>query len=302
MLALSPTRRFLALSSLLIAWPTLSIGAQEAVAEAAEQPAAAEANPSPWRHSLKLGAFVNQTAAHNQETSRDPNIRSSSDAMSYRLSLDGGIDWIQGPNELQQTLRLRYGRVKEELSAWSTNSDEIRYDILGLHVLSEPHFLYVSGRVQTVFEEPAPESGALTPGLAFISAGYGQRYKNIFLPTEDAFQATAGVRAQRRWGSRLSSKEKDVDVGFEARVKYENTIREGLEWRFEMESFAPFDDLGHLTTWSEIGLDVQLTDLIIASMSARAYYETKPKDSTSGSGYDRLSLRQEALIGITWTL
>ena len=62
---------------------------------------------SPWERSLKLGAFLNQSAAVNEEDSRDGTINSTSDRISYRLSLDGELNWKEGPYELQQELSLR---------------------------------------------------------------------------------------------------------------------------------------------------------------------------------------------------
>ncbi|TVR44815.1 MAG: DUF481 domain-containing protein [Planctomycetota bacterium] len=293
--------------ALLMASPAI----QAIQAEEAGSGLAAEALPAhgeeadevvnPWRRSLRLGLFLNQSAARNADSSRDGSIRSTEDAISYRLSLDGSLTWAEGANEVEQRLRLRYGRVKEEDSRWRTNSDEIRYDISGLHFLERPHFLYLSGRVQTSFEEPNGSSH-LTPGLTFISAGYGQRHKDIFLPITDTFEVRAGLRAQHRWGRDLSSDEKDIDVGLEARIAYTNNLREGVDWRFEIESFAPFDDLGHMTTWAEIGIDLQISPWLVASLSARAYYETEPRKAESGFGYDSLSLRQEALVGFTWSL
>ena len=171
-----------------------------------------------------------------------------------------------------------------------------------MYAWKEPHFAYFGGRLQTVFEEPDPGSDLFTPGLVFISGGYGQRHKNIFLQESDIIEAKAGIRAQRRWGDDLSSDEREVKVGLEARLKYENTIREGIVWHLEAETFAPFDDMGHITTWAEIGLEIEITKWIIANFSARAYYETKPDSATTGRGYDELSLRQEALIGLSWSL
>lgn len=258
---------------------------------------------SPWSHSLTLGAFLNQTAERNADSSRDSSIAGSSDSVSYRLSLNGSLTWAEGDDEVNQKLRLRYGRVKEDESPWRTNSDEIRYDVNYVRLLSEPHFVYTGGRAQTVFEEPGGSS-SLTPGLAFFSAGYGQRHQNFLLPEEDAFEGKIGVRAQRRWGRTYTASEKEVDIGLEVRLEYSNTIREGIAWNLEVESFAPFDDLGHITTWAEIGLSVNVTDYVIATLGARLYYETAPDNANTspGDGYDSLSLRQEALIGLSWSL
>lgn len=156
--------------------------------------------------------------------------------------------------------------------------------------------------METVFEEPEPDDGSFSPGTTSVSVGYGQRHEQIFLDESDTLEAKIGIRVQRRWGNHLAESERDIHTGVELRVRYDNTIKDGIEWYLEAETFAPFDDLGHLTNWAEIGIDIAITDWITASLSARAYYETRPDDVTTGDGYDELSMRQTALIGLTWTL
>ncbi|TVR13019.1 MAG: DUF481 domain-containing protein [Planctomycetota bacterium] len=300
----------------LAAVPTLAVlsniplEAEEDALNAAPEENEAIAEANPWSYNLRLGAFLNQVATRRAGSSRDSTIASTTEAISYRLSLTGDLTWEEGPNELRQELRLRYGRSKEADRSWITNRDEIRYDITGFRFLDEPRiqFAYVSGRAQTVFEGPDdnPNRGNrnLDPGSAFIAIGYGQRHKDIWLPESDRVEARVGVRAQRRWGRDLSSDETEVDIGIEAIFDYRNQLREDIEWSFYAESFAPFDDLGHITTWAELSLDFQINTWVTANMGVRIYYETDPKDADRfpGDGYNSMSIRQEALIGITYTL
>ncbi len=288
--------------------------------------------PHPWSHALKAGAYLGQTASGGADTSRDPTITDTVDTMSYRLALDGSLTWWKAPHEVQHELRLRFGRTREEDRAWTENEDLIRYDLTGLHFLwgGQRDLLYAAGRIESVFtgerEEVlvvhplvrpeldrllGPHADAVpdtrerdprffSPGLAHLASGVGQRYRDLLLPTADKLEWRLGVRAQKRWGTTLTSSERDLAIGCEAVLTYENQIRENTDWFIHAESFAPFNDIAHITSWAEAGLDIALHTYINLRISGRCYYESHPEEigPRPNDGYDELSWRQEALIGL----
>jgi len=297
----------------------------------------AKAEPSPWSHKLKIGAFVQNVATHDAETSRDPTIAGSESSFSYQFAFDGKLTWKVDPSEFSNELKLRFGKTKQDGEPWVESKDQILYRGEYLRFLDEHdvQFLYGRWQVETVFTGPDrtrerfdPEfldlyrtqisaTGAAVldlfenevparthpfdPATALAAAGYGNRYQDLLLPEEDRLEWRLGVRAQKKWGRDLPDAEEELLVGPEFIAEYRNDITEDAYWYVRYEAFAPFDDITRVQNLVEAELEIQVTKYLTVKLAARGYYESHPEDVTPGpgDGYDEWSWRQESLIGVT---
>jgi len=263
---------------------------------------AEEIEAGDWIREIKLGAFFTNVSSQNAGASKDPSISGSHESTALLLTFDGKLDYIIDLNDrIDQTLLLRYGRLKQDRSDWIENSDLIDYDGSYKHLLAKPHFVYLAWGAETVFTGPEPEEHAFDPILAKVSTGYGQLYTNL-LPLTDRLELRVGVRAQRRFGRLLTSQEEETEVGPEAFARYERKQTSALFYFVQYEAFSEFSDLGHVSHLVTAGLDLLLAPYLTLRLAGRGYYESEPEDAVSGVGYDEFSYRQETLLGLIWTL
>jgi Protein of unknown function (DUF3078) len=261
--------------------------------------------PSDWTHKGRVGIFFSNASATNEETSRDATISGTSDSISYLGTFEGQSNWKVDKDSVDNLLKLRYGRVRTEGQDWQENNDEARYDGVYRREISAPHFVYLGWGAETVFTGPEPEKDAFDPITGKASGGYGQRYAD-FMKDKNSLEMRLGARAQKKWGKSISGDDEDVQTGLEAFIRYEQSVKRNdgdYDMRFfaQYEGFGEFNDLQHVTNLITAGLTVQLSRYLTLEASVRAYYETRTKeDDGSLIGYNKWSVRQDTLIGLTY--
>lgn len=253
-----------------------------------------------WLKQIKLGAFLNSAVSQNATESRDPSLAGGHESTSYQLSFDGKLDWIYGKKRVEQALAMKYGRVRQDHEDWEENTDQIDYDGAYKYLFKQPHYWYGAWGGDTVFTGPDPYNEPFNPVLAKVSAGYGQMYEN-FQQLSGKFDARVGVRAQQRFGARLTGIEDDLEVGPEFVARYERQQTEALSYFTQYEAFSEFEDMAHVSNLITAGLDLLLAPYMTLRVAFRGYYEAEPEDAPDGSpGYDEFSYRQETLLGLTF--
>jgi opacity protein-like surface antigen len=278
------------------------------VAAAAVEPPPVQ--PDGWSHEGRLAALLSDVSTSHADTSRDATIAGTSEAFSWKLSGTGRLLWKGGPNEVQQDLKLEYGRRKEDNRPWEESADEIRYDGVYRRVLAEPHFVYTGWGLETVFNGPEPKRDPLDPGRYWGNAGYGQRHQNVLFADQDRVEGRVGVRAQQRWGDALTDTEKEWEIGPDWFGRYEATLAQiavagaetgAIKGFVQYEGWSEFDDLGHTSHLLTLGVFVQFSKYLTLDINYRGYYEAQPDDAAPGAiGYDEWSARREVLAGVTY--
>lgn len=268
----------------------------------AEEGAAGDAPPEPvgpWTWKGSIGAFLSSTEVNNGETSRDASIAGTSDTVNWRLKFDGELDWSEGIWEVNQKLRLRYGRQKQDDESWEENSDQIDYDGVLEYKFQEPQYIYGAWGLDSVFTGVEPDEEPFDPATVKISAGYGQ--KRFFEEKKYMLEARVGVRAQRKFGRGLSDEEREVEIGPEGYLRHEGQPEEYVSYWLQYEIFSEFEDLGHISHLLTAGLEIRVVKYVRVDFDWRAFYESRPDDvDEDAPGYDELSWMQEALIGLTY--
>lgn len=281
--------------------PLLSLIATASVAaEDAAPPAVAQPEDG-FSTSGKIGAFGSSVVTSNADSSRDPSISGTTETVAYRLSLEAGVEYRNGKHSVEHDLLAKYGRKKDQNTDWVEDTDEVRYDGVYRYAFSKPHYAFASWGWESVFTGPEPEADPFQPGLVKGAAGYGQLYEN-FWAKSSKLDARIGVGARKRYGRILSARDTEVETGIELFVRHERILDERLRYFLQYEAFSEFADLAHITNLVTAGLTLQLYAHLTVELGLRAFYETEPEDAVSGSsGYDELGLRQDTLVGLTYT-
>lgn len=264
----------------------------------------APAPASPWSWDLKLGAYLQNVAASNAANSHDSAIAGTVDSVSYKLSGEGTLVWREDKDRVEQKLLADYGRQKIQGQAdWTENADRLFYTGTYERTLARPHFLYLNWQAESVVTGPEPDTMPLNPLIAKLATGYGQRYEGL-LPIRDALVWRAGVYASKRWEQDADAIQTDVQCGPEVLLRYERTQSADVSYFAQLESRSEFTDPGHTTSTAEAGLNVKVGKVLNVVVKARAYYETAPTDLRNGGndGYDVLSTKEEALVGLQYNI
>jgi len=249
----------------------------------------------------KIGVFGSSVVTSNADSSRDPSISGTTETLSYRMSLEAGVEYRNGKHSVEHDVLAKYGRKKDENTAWVEDTDEVRYDGVYRYAFAKPHYTFASWGWESVFTGPKPDEDLFQPGQVKGAAGYGQLYEN-FWAKESKFDARIGVGARQRYGDSLSSRDTEVETGIELFVRHERVLDERLRYFLQYEAFSEFEDAAHITNLATAGLTLQLYTYLIVELGLRAFYETEPDDVVSGTpGYDEWGLRQDTLIGLTYT-
>ncbi len=268
--------------------------------------AKAEELPSNWTLKGRLGAFLNNTSTSNADTSHDATISGTNSSTSYLLTLESALNWKSGADSVDNAVKARYGEIRQHNSDWLENNDEIRYDGVYRREVAKPWFIYLGWGAESVFTGPDPDNNAFDPFTAKVSGGFGQLYEN-FLPDKNRLEWRLGARVQKRWGNSVPSSQEGVETGAEAYLRYDHELIEpgakNPQVRFfaQYEGFSEFNDLEHVANLVTAGLAMQLSRYLAAEVGVRAFYETKPKDyDGTAPGYSQWSIRQDALVGLTY--
>lgn len=268
--------------------------------------AAADAVPTPSAVSwdLRLGAFLQNVASRNAETSRDPAISGTQDSLSYQVSGEGTLVWQEAKDRLEQKLIADYGQLKAtDEGTWQESADRLFYSVTYERSIGQPQFLYLNGQADSVFSGRDPDNRPLDPFIAKLSTGYGQRRED-FLPLSDTLLWRLGVYVHKRWDRQAIVNRDENATGPEALLRYERTQSLDVSYFAQVEAFSEFNDRGHVTSTAEIGIDVKVGALLTVVVKARAYYEAEPEEARqrSGDGYDAWSMKEEALLGLLWNI
>jgi len=244
---------------------------------------------------------MENTLSHTAESSRDPGIAGSTDSMIYKLSGEGSTVWKESQNRFEQKLELSYGQMKSQHSdGWEENTDNIFYTATYERTLSAPRFIYGNATGETVFTGKAPAHKPFDPTIGKLSTGYGHRYEGL-LPEKDALVGRVGVYVRKRQDTLLPDTHTDVETGPEIYARYERRQNADVSYFAQIEGYAEFRDPQHVTQQAQAGLTVKVAKLLTVEFKVQAYYESLPTGSADGTpGYDEWSLRQEALIGLSW--
>jgi hypothetical protein len=265
---------------------------------AAAEPALPEQG---WTWKLRLGAFLQSIASEGASESRDPTIASSADTTSYTLNGEFRPVWEGGDHRLEQRLDAEYGQVRgDDDRGWIENSDRLAYGLTYDRSIGRPHFLYGSGSALSVFTGDEPDREAFDPFIAKLSTGYGQRHVGL-LPIEDSLVGRLGWFVSKRWEHGAAWYQTRLRTGPEVQLRYERKQSEDVSYFAQQDVFGDVRDPRHAALLSQAGVRVQVAKLISVEIRLRAYYESEPDEAEgSPAGYDAWSLRQEALIGLTW--
>ncbi len=283
------------LPSLVFCLSTHALSAEEAA------PTTPTPTPSPWTHKLDLGAYLSSFTTGNSDTSRDSTIAGSNDSITYVMKANGMLNWTEDKHSVKQTLAAEFGQQKTEDASWVENIDLIDYDGAYDYSWEKPHFGYVAWGLDTVFTGAEPDDNFADPLAGKVSVGYGQRHWELKVDQQELI-ARAGIRTQKKWGTGLSSTEKEAETGWELFAHYDRAISDDISFWGQAEIFGEFEDAGHISTLLTAAVKVQLHNQISLDVSWRSYHETEPDDSASSVGYDEWSYSQSALIGITYTI
>ena len=274
----------------------------EKAAVAAAPPVVAGPPPKPegWSYSGKVGAWFSSTSSSNADTSLDPAISTTTDAINYRLGGDINALWKRGINEVEQNFIAAYGRQKQAGQDWTTSTDNALYNGIYRTVWSAPQFTYVGWGVESVFVGPAPEKDAFGQGRAWGSAGYGVKGPHV-LVVEDSGEARIGVRTQGRWGPNYTTQQEELQTGPEAFGRYDVKIKVDTKAFVQYEAFGDFDDMAHVSNLITAGLFIQVSRYLTVDLALRAYYESRPNNAPKdATGYSQWSARSETLIGAVY--
>jgi hypothetical protein len=261
-----------------------------------------------WTHAGRLGAFYANVSTTDNTASRDASVAGAHASTSYLLTGDLLLLYRQSALSFDQTVRLRYGKIRTEGQPWIENNDEIHYDGVVRDEFARPHFAYGAWGGDSVFTSPVDRE-PLDPITARVSVGYGQLYRGVVLTGTDAakpevgrdrLEVRVGVRAQKRWSDHDLPSQDRIESGPEGFARYDRPVDPVLRWFVQYEVFSEFIDFGHVQQLLTAGLTAQLGKYVAADISLRAYRETKPKEVPSGTpGYDQWGLRTDTLIGLT---
>lgn len=261
------------------------------------------ADKGPWSSTGKASLQLSSVSSGNGDTSHDPAINGTTNSTAFTASFDGTLLWRREPDSVEQILKAQYGRARTADDPSVENADELRYDGIYRRTLAKPHYGYLGWGGDTVFTGPKPEEHHFDPLTGRLSSGYGQLYED-FLPEKSRFDGRLGVRAQKRWGDSLKDSERDLQVGPEAFLRYEQTAWQDasrlLRWFTQYEAFSEFEDLAHVSNLVTAGLTAQVARYVTIDVGVRAYYETAPKEANGSPGYNQWSMRQETLVGLTY--
>lgn len=274
----------------------------EAAAVVPPPPVVAGLPPTPegWSWSGKVGAWFSSTSSSNSDTSLDPAISTTSDAMNYRLGGDVNALWKRGINEVEQNLITAYGRQKQAGEGWATSTDNALYNGIYRTVWSAPQFTYAGWGAESVFVGPAPEQDAFGEGRAWGSAGYGVKGPHI-LVVEDSGEARIGVRTQGRWGPNFTTQQQELQTGPEAFGRYDLKLKVDTKAFVQYEAFGDFEDMSHISNLITAGLFMQVSRYLTVDLALRAYYESRPDNAPKdATGYSQWSARSETLIGAVY--
>lgn len=284
--------------------PAICLVACGAALAAAENPdhAAEEVEAAgPWTFEGTAGAFVRNVAVRNTHRSRDATIAGSSETASYLLQFDGAVTWRVEPNAVEQTLVARFGREKPGDAPWRETTDEFDYDGTYKRILPDPHYVFAGWGIDSVFTGVLPDEEPADPTRGKVSVGYGQAF-TWEEPHERSWEWRVGARAQRNWGRGLGADGREIETGIEFWTRYEDRPLERLGFWAQFEAFSEFEDPGHISNLLTAAFDYQLAEYLSLKLTLRAYYETEPEDADpDAEGFDVISVRQETLLGATYT-
>ncbi len=270
----------------------------------AEDAPATDPTPEPprWATTGKVGAFGSSVLTSNSDTSRDPSIAGASETLAYRLSLEAGLVFREGKHAVDHALVAKYGRKKDEDTPWLEDTDEVRYDGVYRHLFHQPHFGFASWGWESVFTGPEPERDPFTPGLLKASLGYGQLFED-FWSVKSKAEGRLGASVRKRYGDSLTSADKETETGLEVYLRLEHQRDARLRYFAQYEGFAEFEDIGHVINLITAGVTANLSQYLTLEVGLRAHYETRPDDRTkaAGDGYNAWSVRQDTLLGLTYT-
>lgn len=259
--------------------------------------------PSPWTWDLRLGAFLQNIGSHNARESRDPAIAGTRDDVSYKFSGSGSVVWREGRDRFEQRGDIEYGEIRTQDSGkWTENADRLSTTVIYERTLVRPHFVYLKTQADSVFTGPDPDNAAFDPLIVKGSLGYGQRHEGL-LPLRDALVGRAGVYVRKRWEQGAPGLQTRVAVGPELLLRYERDQSEDVAYFAQAEVLGEFADPGHAVATAEGGIDVKVGAALAVVLKARAYYESRPEAvGVDVPGYDEWSLKEEALLGLLWTI
>lgn len=264
-------------------------------------PAAPAPTEGPWSWELKLGAFLQDIATRNADTSRDPGISGTHDSTSYKLTGDGSAVWREGDDRVGQRLSAEYGRVRSAGQDWSENADTASYDGTYERSLASPHLVYLNWHGESQFTGPDPDRRRFDPLVAKGSGGYGQRWEGL-LPLSDALVWRSGVYARKRWEHGAEPSVTRVEAGPELYGRYERKQSEDVGYYLENEVSSELLDPRHVTNVTEARLAAKVAKTVTLEVRLRAYYEARPRDvGQDAPGYSEWSLHEETLLGLLWT-
>lgn len=270
----------------------------------AEDAPAPEPTPEPprWDTTGKFGAFGSSVITSNSATSRDPSISGASETLAYRLSLEAGLIFREGKHAADHALLAKFGRKKDEGLPWTEDTDEVRYDGVYRYQFHQPHFTFASWGWESVFTGPDPDNDPFTPGLTKATVGYGQLYEDFWAAASKA-EGRIGASVRKRYGSSLADADKETETGLEAYLRLEHQRDDRLRYFVQYEGFSEFEDLAHIVNVFTAGVTANLAKYLALEVGLRAFYETRPDDraEVANDGYDEWSIRQDTLIGLTYT-
>ena len=262
--------------------------------------AVAPLRPDGWSYSGKIGVWFQSTSSSNSDTSLDPEISATNDAISFKAGGEGNALYKRGIHEVEQNLMAAYGRQKQQGADWTTSTDTVLYNGIYRTVWSAPQFTYVGWGAESVFVGPAPEQDAFGEGRAWGSAGYGVKGPHV-LVVEDSGEARIGVRTQGRWGPNYTTRQEELQTGPEAFGRYDVKIKVDTKAFVQYEAFGDFSDMAHVTNLITAGLFMQMSRYLTVDLAFRAYYESRPKYAPADAiGYSQWSARSETLIGAVY--
>lgn len=257
----------------------------------------------PWSSTGKASLQLSSVSSGNGDTSHDPTINGTANSTAFVGTFDATLLWRREPDSVEQGLKAKYGRARTADDPSVESADELRYDGIYRRTLAKPHYGYVNWGGDTVFTGPKPEEHHFDPVTGRVGSGYGQLYEN-FLPEKNRADGRLGVRAQKRWGASLPENERDLQVGPEAFLRYEQTAWQDanrlLRGFAQYEAFSEFEDLAHVSNLFTAGLTIQVARYVTVDIGLRAYYESAPKDAHGTPGYNQWSMRQETLVGLSY--
>ncbi len=267
--------------------------------QAAETPPAPK--PDGWSVNGKFGFWFQGVSSSHADTSRDPTISTASNTLNYAVGGEVNALWKRSVHEVEQNLKTKYGRQRQDDGAWITASDEINYQGVYRTVWTAPQFTYIGWGTETVFVGPAPQRDAFGQGRSWVSAGYGLKREPLFM-SDAKGEIRAGVRGQKKWGDGYTDRERQATVGPEWFARYEAKLKTDVKCYAQYEGTSDFKDMHHVTNLVTAGIFVQLSKYFTLDVAYRAYEEERPKYAVADApGYGQWSMRSETLIGLVYS-